>query len=86
MTDVTDETKPQDRQTSFAQQPTILEEPSSISTISALVNSTPLLDPTTANVSANNIIPRTRRRSSVSILQALVGTSHLLATNDARKR
>jgi hypothetical protein len=46
-----------------------------------------LIDPDAATVaSRNSNTPRTRRRSSISILQALVSSSHLLPTNDARKR
>jgi hypothetical protein len=52
------------------------------STIGALINTNPLPETnTTTDNSARN-----RRRSSVSILQALVTSSHLLATHDARRR
>lgn len=55
-------------------------------TIAALINGASLFDPDTVNNTQDNSPPRSRRRSSVSIIQALVNTSHLLSTNDARKR
>jgi hypothetical protein len=52
------------------------------STIGTLINTNPLPElNTTIDNSARN-----RRRSSVSILQALVTSNHLLATHDARRR
>jgi hypothetical protein len=55
-------------------------------TITALVNSNPLYDSNTRKSSKDDIPQRSRRRSSLSIIQALVNTSHLLTTHDARKR
>ena len=55
-------------------------------TITALVNANPLRDSSANETVKDASPPPTRRRSSVSILQALVNTSHLLTTNDARKR
>jgi hypothetical protein len=87
MTDDIEETKPRSRRSSSVPPPPILEEQNSTSTISELYHSNPLIDPDAATVaSRNSNTPRTRRRSSISILQALVSSSHLLPTNDARKR
>ncbi len=87
MTDDTEENTPVNRRLSSAPlpPPTIQEESNSTSTIASLINSNPLVDPEIA-APTNINTPLSRRRSSVSILQALVTSSHLLATNDARKR
>jgi len=55
-------------------------------TITALINGNPLYDSNTIKISKDDIPQRSRRRSSLSIIQALVNTSHLLTTHDARKR
>jgi hypothetical protein len=87
MTDDKKETNPRSYRSSIGLPATIPEEPSSgTSTISALVNSTPLADPAAANGLPNGSSYRPRRRSSVSILQALVNSSHSIATKDVRSR
>jgi hypothetical protein len=90
MTDDTEGNKPGSHQFSSAPllPPTIEEESNSTSTITALINSNPLVDPDIAAAAAptNITTPRTRRRSSISILQSIVNSNHLLPTNDARKR
>jgi hypothetical protein len=55
-------------------------------TIATLINNNPMLDANKINNSRDDSPERLRRRSSVSIIQALVSSSHLLTTNDARKR
>jgi hypothetical protein len=55
-------------------------------TLTALINGNPLHDSNTKTSSKDDIPQRSRRRSSLSIIQALVNTSHLLTTHDARKR
>ena len=67
-------------------QPTTSIESNNSEAIAALINGAPILDSNTINNSRDDSPPRTRRRSSISIIQALVNTSHLLTTNDARKR
>ncbi len=87
MTDDSERIKPRGRRASTIPPPTIPEESISNSTITALINSNPLVEPNDAvAASINNGTPRTRRRSSVSILQALVGANQLLHTKDARGR
>jgi hypothetical protein len=86
MTDDREENTSRTWQSSIGIPPTISEDPSSNSTISALVTNTPLLDQSAATVLPNGNTPRPRRRSSVSILQALVNSSHSLPTPDARRR
>lgn len=81
----TDEKRLRFRRSSIIPPPTIAEEPSSDSTIAALVSSTPIVEPTIP-IPPNNIIPRPRRRSSLSVIQALIGYNGLLPTPDARKR
>jgi hypothetical protein len=79
-------------QNSLRLQPTSSEEPETSvestnnEAIATLVNGIPLFDPNTINNSRDDSPQPVRRRSSVSIIQALVNTSHLLTTNDARKR
>lgn len=67
-------------------EPITLVEPASGETIAALVEASPLIDSSTITNSRDNSPPSTRRRSSVSIIQALANTRHLLTTHDARKR
>ncbi|CAF0909926.1 unnamed protein product [Adineta ricciae] len=55
-------------------------------TLTALMNSNPLYETHLQDTSTDENQPRPRRRSSVSVIQALVNTSHLLSTNDARRR
>lgn len=87
MTDETEEKRSRGRRNSIVYPPTISEQPSRNSTISNLVNSTPLLDPNgIAGTPNNSTTPRPRRRSSFSIIQALIGSNALLSTNEARKR
>ena len=86
MTDNHDQTTPRGHRSSSGFPPTIPEEPSSNSTISALVTSTPLIDPTAVNNVSNGSIGRPRRRSSVSIIQALVHANHSIPTKDVRNR
>jgi hypothetical protein len=85
MTDQTEQTSPRGRPTS-SDEPETSTESNSNETISVLINGASLVDSNTNNNSRDDSPPRSRRRSSVSILQALVNTSHLLTTNDARKR
>ena len=54
--------------------------------LTTLINSNPLYETNLQDTSTNENQQRPRRRSSVSIIQALVNTSHLLSTNDARRR
>ena len=62
-------------------------EPNGNETITALITSAGLFNQNVVDESETQSQEQTtRRRSSVSILQALVNTSHLLSTNDARKR
>jgi hypothetical protein len=87
MTDDHNGTSPRNHRSSSGVPPTIPEEPSSNSTISALVINTPLVEPTAAVNGLSNSSPvRSRRRSSVSILQALVHSNHLIPTRDVRNR
>ena len=87
MTDNQEENKLKNRRVSFVIQPPIIsEDSSSNATISALVNSNPLLDPNAELISTSSAPPRARRRSSVSILHTLFTSSHLLPTHDARRR
>lgn len=54
--------------------------------IAALITSLPYVDPEKIE-NPENIEPmQMRRRSSVSIIQAITNTGHLLTTKDARKR
>ena len=55
-------------------------------TIAALINGAQIVDVDKDEKARDDGPQRSRRRSSVSIIQALVNTSHLLTTNDARKR
>jgi hypothetical protein len=55
-------------------------------TIASLINNNSALDINKINNSRDDNPEPLRRRSSVSIIQALVSSSHLLTTNDARKR
>ena len=87
MSNETEENRLRNRRASTLPPPTIPEEPSNSSAISALIHSTPIIDPDVVpNPPTGSTSSRTRRRSSVSIIQALVASSHLLATHDARKR
>ncbi|CAF2312683.1 unnamed protein product [Rotaria sp. Silwood2] len=85
MTDLTERKSPTSESTSSAE-PAASIESTANETISALINSTPLADSNTIHNSRDNSPPTLRRRSSVSIIQALANTRHLLTTNDARKR
>lgn len=86
MTDITD-LHAHDEDSTTNGEPTTPIESNGNETISALVTSTGLFDQNVADESETQSQERTtRRRSSVSILQALVNTSHLLSTNDARRR
>jgi len=82
MTDEEEEHKSRSPRSSSLPPPLSSITDESNSTIGTLINTNPLpeLNTTTDNSARN------RRRSSVSILQALVTSSHLLATNDARRR
>ena len=86
MTDDTEEHHSRSRRSSSVPRLSspISEEPNS--TIAALVNSNVLAESITTIASTNESSTRNRRRSSMSILQALVTSSHLLPTHDARKR
>ncbi|CAF0946703.1 unnamed protein product [Rotaria sp. Silwood1] len=84
MTDGTEEHNTRDRKPSFSLT-TVPEESEINSTIGALVITTPLVEPKAAVDPTNSSQYRPRRRSSISILQTLA-QSHLLSTNDARKR
>jgi hypothetical protein len=87
MTDNTEQSSPRGRPTSNDEQITVTSiESTTNETITALVNGNPLFDSNTINNSRDDNPERLRRRSSVSIIQALVNTSHILTTNDARKR
>jgi hypothetical protein len=87
MTDNTEQSSPRGRPTSNDEQITVTSiESTTNETITALVNGNPLFDSNTINNSRDDSPERLRRRSSVSIIQALVNTSHILTTNDARKR
>jgi hypothetical protein len=85
MTDPTEEESSRSHSPSKIQPTTSIESNGS-EAIAALINGAPILDSNMINNSRDDSPPRTRRRSSVSIIQALVNTSHLLTTNDARKR
>jgi hypothetical protein len=67
---------------------TTSEESDAKHSIALLINSTPLLGLGTdlTPLKASESTPRSRRRSSISILQSLVTSTNSLATNDARKR
>lgn len=54
--------------------------------IAALVTKTPCVDPEKIESDDREDSQRTRRRSSVSIIQAIASTGHLLTTKEARKR
>jgi hypothetical protein len=85
---MTDHTE-QDSSRSFSPsklEPTISTGLDTSETIAALINGAPIFDPNTINNARDDSEQRTHRRSSTSIIQALVNTSHLLSTNDARKR
>jgi len=87
MTDNTQQSSPRGRRTSIDEQITVTSiESTTNETLTALVNGTPLLDSNTINNSGDDSPERLRRRSSVSIIQTLVNTSHILTTNNARKR
>jgi len=87
MTDNTKQSSPRGRPTSSDEQITVTSiESTTNETVTALVNVTPLCDPNTIDNSQDDTTELSRRRSSVSIIQALVNTSHILTTNDARKR
>lgn len=74
----------QRRPSSVPPLPSVAEEQSA-PTIAALINAIPVLEPTTPSAT-DTPSTRSRRRSSVSILQTLVASSMLLPTHDARKR
>ncbi|CAF0841743.1 unnamed protein product [Rotaria sordida] len=85
MTDDTEKPKTRDSKPSFSLA-SVPEESEANGTISELIKSTPLADPNAAAVEPTNISQhRSRRRSSLSILQA-IAPFHLLSTKDARKR
>lgn len=92
MTDDAVETKLRTRRPSSLPPTAIPEESSITSTLDLLVSANPLANPDAAVTpiasvpTSHNNTPRTRRRSSVSIIQALVTSSHLLRTKDARNR
>ena len=81
----TDEKRLRVRRSSIIPPPTIAEEPSENSTIAALISSTPIVEPTNP-ISSNNPVLRPRRRSSHSVIQAVIGANGLLATHDVRRR
>ncbi|CAF0803144.1 unnamed protein product [Rotaria sordida] len=85
MTDHTEQKSPTNHST-FSIDPVTSTESTVNDTIAALINSTPLVDSNTLHTSRDNSPQTLRRRSSVSIIQALANTRHLLTTNDARKR
>ncbi|CAF3428368.1 unnamed protein product [Rotaria socialis] len=87
MTNETEEGKPRVRGASFSLEP-VDEEPATNTTIAELVQNSTLLNHHASphpHTSINKTQQRSRRRSSVSILQALA-QAQLLATHDARKR
>lgn len=86
MTDEIEENRSFSRRNSIIPPPTILEESNNSTTISTLVNSTPLVDPNVTPLTPNIAPPRQRRRSSFSIVQTLIGSNALLSTTDVRKR
>lgn len=90
MTDHIEEKSSRSQLDSIDEPITSTTELTSNETIAALINGAPLFDPDTVNTTTtttqDDSPPHTRRRSSVSIIQALVNSSHLLTTNDARKR
>jgi hypothetical protein len=91
MADDPDEKTPRLRRSSSVPPPLSIPEEESTEgdTITALVTSNPLANLNAAappSTATNSLPSRIRRRSSVSILQALVNASHLLPTHDARQR
>ncbi|CAM4756399.1 unnamed protein product [Rotaria magnacalcarata] len=81
------EEKSDESSSSFNVGPTILIEPTTTTeSISDLINGSSLVDSNTIHHSRESSPQTVRRRSSVSIIQALANTRHLLSTNDARKR
>jgi hypothetical protein len=85
MTDNTEQKSPSSSETSNVEQIQPTESTTS-DTITALINAAPVLNSNTIDNSGNDSAQNSRRRSSGSILQALLNTSHLLTINDARKR
>lgn len=84
MTDETEVPEEKTRKVTFSIEP-IDETSESNSTITALVHNNPLKDRDGITSSEKTTHKRDRRRSSVSILQALAH-SQLLTTPDARRR
>jgi len=87
MTDHNGQNSPRGRPNSIDEPITVTSiESTANETVAALVNVTPLCDPNTIDNSQDDTTELSRRRSSVSIIQSLVYTSHILTTNEARKR
>lgn len=87
MADHNDQSSSRSRRTSTTTEPLTSMETTTNPTITLLMNGNPLHDSNTINIPKDDSQQqRTRRRSSLSIIQALVNTSHLLSTHDARKR
>jgi hypothetical protein len=55
-------------------------------TIASLIGAVPIIDSNTVDKPRDDSPSRPLSRSSISVIQALVNTSHLLTTHDARKR
>lgn len=86
MTDPIEEDSSRDRPTS-PEEDSITTVPSAPNeTLAALVNGTAFLTPDKTERKHDDSPEQLRRRSSLSIMQTLINTSHLLSTNDARKR
>ncbi|CAF0974246.1 unnamed protein product [Adineta steineri] len=86
MTNHTESSSPKSRRGSLTEPVSTSTEQTTNDTIASLLNGHPLHQSNSNDNTRNASPQRPRRRSSVSIIQALVNTSHLLSTNDARKR
>ena len=87
MTDSIEENSSTDRSAVTVEEASITTEDATPNrTIAALANGAALLAADKIDQVRDDSPERLRRRSSMSIVQALVNTSHLLSTNDARKR
>jgi hypothetical protein len=86
MTDENESKSSRGRSSSSEEPVTITTDSVTNDTIASLINNNPSLDVNKINNSRDDSPEPLRRRSSVSIIQALVSSSHLLTTNDARKR
>lgn len=86
MTEPEVEKSDESRSSSTSEDRTTSVEPTTADTITALVHTVPTIELNNIPHAKDNTSPDVRRRSSVSIIQALANTKHLLTTNDARKR